>query len=92
MITLPIIAMISVLSPAPVPQASATAPSHAVTAHERLDRLTDVAASRLRARAIERGLADGRVRFAAELQELQERIADRARQRSAVFKTASNKP
>lgn len=92
MITLPIIAVISSLSLAPVPGVSAIVPSHAVAAKQRLDTLTAVATSRLRAQAIERGLADGRVTFEAGLKELKVRMASRSPQRSAVFETASNKP
>ncbi|MGH8274275.1 MAG: hypothetical protein ACRES9_08510 [Gammaproteobacteria bacterium] len=91
MITLPIIAVISSLTLAPAPSAAAT-PSHAVAARQRLDHLTVAAASRLRAQAIERGLAEGRVAFETDLKELNVRMANRERQRSAVFVTASNKP
>lgn len=91
MITLPAIALLSVLSLASAPKTPATAPSYAEVAQQRLDHLVAAATSRFRAQVIERGLADGRIAFEAGLKELNVRMASRERQQSAVFETASNK-
>lgn len=89
MITLTLITMASGLTLAPVSAAPVATPSHAMFAEQRLNRLTATAEARLRARAIERALAEGLGRLDVSLSE---KVEAPAPQRIAFAHFTPKKP